>query len=133
MIRYLASSVQNASGPHVHDPRTGQILESDIQWYHNVMNLLRNWYFVQTAAFHEDARGIEFSDEVMGELIRFVSAHEVGHTIGLQHNMQASRGLSRSSSCARASSARTGWRRRSWTTPASTTSRSRATTRACCP
>ncbi len=90
VIRYLASSVQNASGPHVHDPRTGQILESDIQWYHNVMNLLRNWYFVQTAAFHEDARGIEFSDEVMGELIRFVSAHEVGHTIGLQHNMQAS-------------------------------------------
>ena len=90
VIRYLASDVQNASGPHVHDPRTGEILESDIQWYHNVMNLLRNWFFVQTAAVNEDARGIEFSDEVMGELIRFVSAHEVGHTIGLQHNMQAS-------------------------------------------
>ena len=90
VIRYLASSVQNASGPHVHDPRTGEILESDIQWYHNVMNLLRNWFFIQTAAVNEDARGIDFSDEVMGELIRFVSAHEVGHTIGLQHNMQAS-------------------------------------------
>ena len=90
VIRYLASSVQNASGPHVHDPRTGEILESDIQWYHNVMNLLRNWFFVQTAAVNEDARGIEFPDEVMGELIRFVSAHEVGHTLGLPHNMQSS-------------------------------------------
>ena len=90
VIRYLASTVQNASGPHVHDPRTGEILESDIQWYHNVMNLLRNWFFIQTAAANPDARGVEFSDEVMGELIRFVSAHEVGHTIGLQHNMQSS-------------------------------------------
>ena len=89
VIRYLASDVQNASGPHVHDPRTGQILESDIQWYHNVMNLLRNWFFVQTAAVNEDARGVEFEDEVMGELIRFVSAHEVGHTLGLPHNFQA--------------------------------------------
>ena len=90
VIRYLASPVQNASGPHVHDPRTGEILESDIQWYHNVMNLLRNWYFIQTAAANEEARGIRFDDEVMGELIRFVSAHEVGHTIGLPHNMQSS-------------------------------------------
>ncbi|MGB1778098.1 MAG: zinc-dependent metalloprotease [Longimicrobiales bacterium] len=90
VIRYLASDVQNASGPHVHDPRTGEILESDIQWYHNVMNLLRNWFFIQTAAVNEDARGVEFSDELMGELVRFVSAHEVGHTIGLQHNMQSS-------------------------------------------
>ena len=90
VIRYLASPVQNASGPHVHDPRTGEILESDIQWYHNVMNLLRNWFFIQTAAVNEDARGVSFDDELMGELIRFVSAHEVGHTIGLQHNMQAS-------------------------------------------
>ena len=90
VIRYLASDVQNASGPHVHDPRTGEILESDIQWYHNVMNLLRNWYFTQTAAANEAARGVKFDDAVMGELVRFVSAHEVGHTIGLQHNMQGS-------------------------------------------
>ena len=90
VIRYLASSVQNASGPHVHDPRTGEILESDIQWYHNVMNLLRNWFFVQTAAVNENAQSVNFDDDLMGELIRFVSAHEVGHTIGLQHNMQAS-------------------------------------------
>ncbi len=90
VIRYLASPVQNASGPHVHDPRTGEILESDIQWYHNVMNLLRNWYLVQTAAREENARGVRFDDEVMGELIRFVSAHEVGHTLGLPHNMKSS-------------------------------------------
>ena len=90
VIRYLASPVQNASGPHVHDPRTGEILESDIQWYHNVMNLLRNWYLVQTAAKEDNARGVKFDDEVMGELIRFVSAHEVGHTIGLPHNMKSS-------------------------------------------
>ena len=86
VIRYLASDVQNAQGPHVHDPRTGQILESDIRWFHNVMNLLRNWYFVQTAAVDPAARGTRFRDEVMGELVRFVSAHEVGHTLGLPHN-----------------------------------------------
>ncbi len=90
VVRYLASPVQNASGPHVHDPRTGEILESDIQWYHNVMNLLRNWYLVQTAAREENARGVRFDDAVMGELIRFVSAHEVGHTLGLPHNMKSS-------------------------------------------
>lgn len=90
VIRYFASDIQNAYGPHVHDPRTGQILESDIGWYHNVMNLLRNWYFVQTAAANPDARAVQFEDEVMGELIRFVAAHEVGHTIGLPHNYGSS-------------------------------------------
>ncbi|NIP82463.1 MAG: DUF5117 domain-containing protein [Gemmatimonadetes bacterium] len=90
VIRYFSSPVQNASGPHVHDPRTGEILESDINWYHNVMNLLRNWYFVQTAAANPEARAVEFDDDVMCELIRFVSAHEVGHTLGLPHNMKAS-------------------------------------------
>lgn len=90
VIRYLASSIQNASGPHIHDPRSGEILESDIQWYHNVMNLVRNWYFVQTAAANPEARGVEFDDDVMGELVRFVSSHEVGHTLGLPHNMKAS-------------------------------------------
>ena len=92
VIRYFSSDIQNAFGPHVHDPRTGEILESDIGWYHNVMNLLRNWFFVQTAASNPDARGVEFSDEVMGTLIRFVSAHEVGHTIGLPHNWGSSAG-----------------------------------------
>ncbi len=90
VVRYLASPIPNANGPHIADPRSGEIIESNINWYHNVMTLLRNWYFVQTAAINEDARGVQFSDEVMGRLIRFVSAHEVGHTLGLPHNMGSS-------------------------------------------
>ena len=89
-VRYLASPSLNANGPHVSDPRSGEIIESDINWYHNVMKLLRNWYFVQTAAVNPDSRGVEFKYEVMGELIRFVSSHEFGHTIGLPHNMGSS-------------------------------------------
>ena len=90
VVRYLASPIPNANGPHVSDPRSGEILESDINWYHNVMTLLRNWFFVQTSAINKEARGVAFKDEVMGRLIRFVSAHEVGHTIGLPHNMGSS-------------------------------------------
>ena len=89
-VRYLASPIPNANGPHVSDPRSGEILESDINWYHNVMTLLRNWYFVQTAAINPEARGVAFKDEIMGRLIRFVSSHEVGHTLGLPHNMGSS-------------------------------------------
>ncbi len=90
VIRYFASDVQNAYGPNEHDPRSGEILESDIGWYHNVMNLLRNWYFIQTSAINPDAQKVRFNDQVMGQLIRFVAAHEVGHTLGLPHNMGAS-------------------------------------------
>jgi hypothetical protein len=90
MIRYFASPTQNAYGPHVHDPRSGQILTSSIGWFHNVANLLRNWYFIQTAAANPEARSVDMRDEVMGELIRFVSAHEVGHTLGLPHNFGSS-------------------------------------------
>lgn len=90
VVRYLASPIPNANGPHVSDPRSGEILEADINWYHNVMSLLRNWFFVQTAAINPEARTTEFKNEVMGRLIRFVSAHEVGHTLGLPHNMGSS-------------------------------------------
>ncbi|WP_051296260.1 zinc-dependent metalloprotease [Eisenibacter elegans] len=90
VIRYFASDIQNAYGPNVHDPRSGEILESHIGWYHNVMRLLRNWYLVQASAVDSRARKLKFDDALMGELIRFVAAHEVGHTLGLRHNMGAS-------------------------------------------
>ncbi|MFN1216894.1 zinc-dependent metalloprotease [Chryseobacterium kwangjuense] len=89
-IVYKPSDVPNASGPSISDPRTGEILESHINWYHNVMMLLRNWYFVQASPNDERARKVKFDDKLMGELIRFVSSHEVGHTLGLRHNFGSS-------------------------------------------
>lgn len=89
-VRYLASDIPNAYGPNVHDPRSGEILESHIGWYHNVMKLLHNWYFVQAAAVDPGARTMNFDEKLMGDLIRFVSSHEVGHTLGLRHNMGSS-------------------------------------------
>ena len=90
VLRYFAAEIQNAYGPNVHDPRSGEILESHIGWYHNIMSLLRNWYLIQPAAVDPAARKKKFDDKLMGELIRFVSSHEVGHTLGLRHNMGAS-------------------------------------------
>lgn len=90
VIRYFASSTENAYGPNVHDPRSGEILESHIGWYHNVMKLVHDWYMVQTAAVDPRARSMKFDDDLMGDLIRFVSSHEVGHTLGLRHNMGSS-------------------------------------------
>lgn len=89
-IVYKPSDVPNASGPSIADPRTGEILESHINWYHNVMLLLRNWYFVQASPNDPRARNVEFDDALMSELIRFVSSHEVGHTLGLRHNYGSS-------------------------------------------
>lgn len=90
VIRYFASDIENAYGPQVHDPRSGEILESHIGWYHNVMNLVHDWYMIQTAAVDTGARKMVFDDELMGNLVRTVSSHEVGHTLGLRHNMGSS-------------------------------------------
>jgi hypothetical protein len=90
VIRWLPSTIENASGPHVHDPRTGEILESDIQFYHNVMNLTRSWYFLQSGPLDPRARTLPLPDDLMGTLIEYVVAHEVGHTLGFPHNMKAS-------------------------------------------
>jgi hypothetical protein len=90
VLRYFASDIENAYGPNVHDPRSGEILESHIGWYHNVMKLVHDWFMIQTAAINPRARKMKFDDDLMGQLIRFVSSHEVGHTLGLLHNMGSS-------------------------------------------
>ncbi len=90
VIRWLPSTIENASGPHISDPRTGEILNADIQFYHNVMNLQRDWYFLQVGPLDPRAQKLPLPDDLMGRLLEFVVAHEVGHTLGLQHNMKAS-------------------------------------------
>ncbi|OQP59912.1 hypothetical protein A3860_35975 [Niastella vici] len=89
-IVYKPSEVENASGPHVNDPRSGEILETHVNWYHNVMQLLRDWYFIQCAAVDTNARTMHFNDQLMGKLIRYVCSHEIGHTLGLMHNFGSS-------------------------------------------
>jgi len=89
-IVYKPSDIANASGPSISDPRSGEIMESHINWYHNVMELIRNWYMIQAGPSDSRARQMVFPDELMGRLIQFVSSHEVGHTLGLRHNFGSS-------------------------------------------
>lgn len=89
-VRYYASETPNAYGPRVSDPRSGEIIESHVGWYHNVMKLVQRWYMIQAGPLDPRARKMHLDDELMGQLIRFVSSHEIGHTIGLRHNMGAS-------------------------------------------
>jgi hypothetical protein len=90
VIRWLPSTTENASGPHISDPRTGEILNADIQFYHNVMVLARDWYFTQVGPLDPRASKLPLPDDLMGRLLEYVVAHEVGHTLGFQHNMKAS-------------------------------------------
>ncbi len=90
VIRWLPSTIENAQGPSVVDPRSGEILEADIRMYHNVMNLQRAWYFTQVAPLDPRARRFPLPDSLMGRLVEYVVAHEVGHTLGFPHNMKAS-------------------------------------------
>jgi hypothetical protein len=90
VIMYKASEVENANGPNVHDPRTGEILESHINWYHNIVQLLHDWYMIQVGLDDPKGRAMQFDDELMGKLIQYVCTHEVGHTLGLLHNFGAS-------------------------------------------
>ena len=92
-IIYKPSEVENAYGPSTTDPRSGEIMESHIGWFHNVMKLLHDWYMIQAGAIDSRARKMVFDDELMGQLIRFVSSHEVGHTLGLPHNFGSSSGV----------------------------------------
>jgi hypothetical protein len=89
-IRWLPSSIENAFGPQVHDPRTGEILSADVRMYHNVQKLARDWYFIQASPCDPRAQTLPLPDELQGQLIRFVVAHEVGHSLGFPHNMKAS-------------------------------------------
>lgn len=90
VVRWLPSTTENASGPNVHDPRSGEIFNAHIQFYQNVQRLQLSWYFTQAAAVDPRARKFPFPDELMGRLLEYVLAHEVGHTLGFQHNMKAS-------------------------------------------
>lgn len=90
VLRYLPSETENAYGPRIVDPRSGEIMEAHVCWYHNVMSLVRKWYMTQCGPLDKRAQCMDFPDELMGQLIRFVSSHEIGHTLGLRHNMCSS-------------------------------------------
>ena len=90
VLRYLPSEKENAYGPRIVDPRSGEIIEAHVCWYHNVMKLVKKWYMIQCGPLDKRAQTMDFDDELMGQLIRFVSSHEIGHALGLRHNMIAS-------------------------------------------
>jgi hypothetical protein len=94
VIRWVAEPVANAMGPHVHDPRSGEIISAHIIFWHDVVKLTQMWYFIECSAQDERARKLPMPDELTGELLRYVCCHEVGHTLGLRHNHRASQAYS---------------------------------------
>lgn len=90
VLTYAASAKSNAMGPSITDPRSGEIIEADIMWWHNVIDIIHDWIIIQTGAVNPDARNVVLPDELIGDAIRFVACHEVGHSLGLRHNMMAS-------------------------------------------
>jgi len=90
VIRWFPSTIENANGPHIVDPRSGEVIEADISVYHNVMNLARAWYFVQASPLDKRAQKLPLPDDLMGRLIEYIVAHEIGHTLGFEHNFKAS-------------------------------------------
>ena len=90
IIHWRPSTVANATGGQVVDPRSGEIIKGEVNMYHNVMNLLRNWYFIQVSPLDARGRSLQFPDALMGKLVEYVVTHEVGHSIGFPHNMKAS-------------------------------------------
>ena len=91
VVRYVASETRNAVGPSVSDPRSGEIIESDIIWYHNHLRSYRNRYLLETGAANPSARTLDTPEEEIGEMMKMVIGHEVGHALGLPHNMSASK------------------------------------------
>lgn len=89
-VVYAASKKANAMGPAITDPRSGEILDADIMWWHNVRKLLSQWIRVQNSAIDPAARQLVLPDSIIGDAARFVASHEVGHSLGLRHNMRAS-------------------------------------------
>ena len=126
-IRYVANMTRNATGPSVSDPRSGEIIESDVIWYHNHIRSYRNRLMVETGAANPAARSLMIDETLIGETMRQVIAHEVGHALGLPHNMIASSSFLWTRCAPPRSRRPTGWRPRSWTTPGRTTSHSPAT------
>ena len=90
MVRWVPSAVINAVGPSIVDPRSGEILDADVQMLHNIMTLQTAWYFTQVGHLDPRVQKLPMPDSLMGRLVQFVVAHEVGHTLGFPHNMKAS-------------------------------------------